>query len=385
MSSKTDNMVQDLIESIKRVGESKSSSYDAVATVKWVDGNTAWVHIEGGVEETPVALTINAIPGDVVRVRVSGGKAWITGSDTAPPTDDRLANVALVTANTAEESSKIALSNAERAIEAADVAEQAAALAKTSATEANTAANSALTQLSVVEDVVGTLNWISEHGSYVATTDTEVVAGKLYFTRSGDTYTLVTTPADDPQTAGYYELDSIDEAVSNYVSSHLALTNAGLWVVKDNSGYKILLANDGMKVYDASGALVSTFGESITFSASRPQKIGGTNAYVEWYDSDNDDIPDSLRIVGANIAIASGDSIDTAIQNAPKAEVTVYPTAVNWSAGTATLAVTLRVNGAIVTPSSYVWTKDTSTTSLGTAATLNVTDLDAVYNCAVTW
>ena len=69
----------------------------------------------------------------------------------------------------------------------------------------------------------------------------------------------------------------------------------------------------------------------------------------------------------------------------PEAVVTVYPTTINWSSGTATLAVALRVNGTIKTPSSYKWTKGTTTTSLGTSSTLSVTDLNAVYNCTVTW
>ena len=69
----------------------------------------------------------------------------------------------------------------------------------------------------------------------------------------------------------------------------------------------------------------------------------------------------------------------------PEAVVTVYPSTINVPAGTATLAVTLRVNGTITTPSSYKWTKGTSTTSLGTGSTLDVTDLNAVYNCTVTW
>ena len=170
--------------------------------------------------------------------------------------------------------------DAQDAMSAAQSAQGAADAAQGSANTANTAANSALTQLGVVEDVVGVLSWISEHATYKASTDTEVVAGKMYFTRSGDTYTPVANPTGNPSTQGYYEIDSIDEAVSNYVSSHLALTNAGLWVVNDNNSYKILLASDGMKVYDASGNLVSTFGESIEFSSSRAQYIGGENAYI---------------------------------------------------------------------------------------------------------
>jgi hypothetical protein len=52
----------------------------------------AYVHIPGGVDETPVKLTVNVQAGDEVQVRVGGGQAWITGNETAPPTDDRVAN-----------------------------------------------------------------------------------------------------------------------------------------------------------------------------------------------------------------------------------------------------------------------------------------------------
>jgi hypothetical protein len=66
--------------------------------------------------------------------------------------------------------------------------------------------------------------------------------------------------------------------------------------------------------------------------------------------------------------------------------VTITPTAINWTASTATLQATLRVNGAIVTSGvTYKWTKGTATTSLGTSRTLSVTDLNATYNCTCTW
>lgn len=73
----------------------KTAPYDTEAKVVRVEGSTAWVHIPGGVDETPVAMTINASAGDTVRVRVSGGTAWLIGNDTAPPTDDTLAKEAM--------------------------------------------------------------------------------------------------------------------------------------------------------------------------------------------------------------------------------------------------------------------------------------------------
>ena len=73
--------------------------YDTTAEVVRVEDGVAWVHIDGGVEETPAELTINAVKGDKVKVRLVGGQAYLIGNGTAPPTDDRVANTALGVAN----------------------------------------------------------------------------------------------------------------------------------------------------------------------------------------------------------------------------------------------------------------------------------------------
>ena len=88
MSNTTDILIKKLADTITEISKIKVSSYDTEAEVKRVEGDIAWVHIPGGVDETPVQLTTNAKKGDVVKVRVSGGKAWITGNATSPPTDD---------------------------------------------------------------------------------------------------------------------------------------------------------------------------------------------------------------------------------------------------------------------------------------------------------
>lgn len=77
--------------------------YDTTAEVVRVEDGVAWVHIDGGVEETPAELTINASKGDLVKVRLVGGQAYLIGNGTAPPTDDRVANNALGVANVARE------------------------------------------------------------------------------------------------------------------------------------------------------------------------------------------------------------------------------------------------------------------------------------------
>lgn len=86
--SEISKLAKMLVSVLKEKDANKTSPYDTKATVKRVEGGTAWVHIPGGVDETPVQLTIDAKEGDSVQVRVSGGKAWLTGNNTAPPTDD---------------------------------------------------------------------------------------------------------------------------------------------------------------------------------------------------------------------------------------------------------------------------------------------------------
>ena len=70
---------------------SKTKPYDTVAKVLRVDEKTAYVHIDGGADETPAQMAINCKSGDTVKIRVSGGKAWLTGNLTSPPTDDTAA------------------------------------------------------------------------------------------------------------------------------------------------------------------------------------------------------------------------------------------------------------------------------------------------------
>lgn len=74
--------------------QSKTKAYDTVAKVLRVDEKTAYVHIDGGADETPAQMTINCKEGDSVKIRVSGGRAWLTGNLTSPPTDDTAANKA---------------------------------------------------------------------------------------------------------------------------------------------------------------------------------------------------------------------------------------------------------------------------------------------------
>ena len=418
-------IVKDFNNSLSTVDKKKTSGYDSIATVTRVEGTTAWVHIPGGVVETPVLMTSVAKPNDQVMVRVENGVAYSIGNSTSPPTDDTTAiqaaaaaalarayageaknqaEIATEFANTARseaakategaiaasEAAELAhdqadlasrqateltemvaeaseamegiSSNALTALEAARAAEHDADLAKeyadsalTSATlaakdasdartaslQANESATAALFQLSEVENVLGTLNWIAEHGYYSPTADTAVQSNKLYYVVSGTevedpdfnagtryyelvdgkyiptndteavegkTYyiisqSVVSEPKDEDLDT-YYELLT-DSAISQYISSHLALSGNGLEVFSDQNSYRLRLASDGAYIIDPQGHNAAVYGESIYFDPTKEHRIGNNNVYIEYYASTPGGLPDSIRIKADSLTIGS--------------------------------------------------------------------------------
>lgn len=378
-------IIKDLLDAFKASEQKKTTGYDTAATVRRIENGVAWVHIPGGVDETPAKLTINASVGDTVQVRVSGGKAFLVGNGSAPPTDDTTANNATRVANkahrtalqaseeateawhfagTAAEAAISAQTSADSASEAAtnawnhaDEAHQAAYYAQASAEEAkasaisaNNSANNALIQLSVVEDVAGTLRWISEHGDYVLTTDTTVHSDTVYFVyQFGDYVPIANPPAgSNPAALGWYVLD-VTQSTTDYIMSHLAVTSAGLWVLPVNglaphelvdsqgnqlvdssnnplvdfssdpqnaTGYKVLLSGGGgqtgdfpigLTIYNDEGEAVANYGTTTTIGAA-----SGKHIYI---DTDSVDVMSAQRILatfGQESAIYSTDGTEIA-------------------------------------------------------------------------
>lgn len=163
--------------------------------------------------------------------------------------------------------------------------------AQESADVARTSASNALNQLSVVESVVGVLDLLSKHGTYSEITDTDAVAenGKWYFTRSGAgttanpyTYAVANLNVGDSVT-GYYELTDIDQAITNYVSSHLALTDDGLSLQQDGSDYRILISTNGLKIIGANGATVASYGTETTIGSATGFNVKITGSELGFY------------------------------------------------------------------------------------------------------
>ena len=307
----------------------KTSPYDTAAKVKRISNGIAYVQIPGGVSETPVKLTIDAKAGDTVQVRVANGTAWLVGNQSAPPTDDAEALIAKQKAVLADGKASTALEDATRASIAAESAEAAAQTAegyaiaaktttdeinayaitagktvtqilddgetagtaaqeaKASAQNASEYASRALGNLSTVQSVAETLTWITQHGTMALTTDVALDPTHVYFvvdaggdyTVGGVTYAIVTEP-DVADIGTYYEL-SIDESLNNYVGTHLALTQEGLWLLPATSGTnKVLIATGAGSTYtvagtyliDSSGNTAASFRtDGATMSASGVQ------------------------------------------------------------------------------------------------------------------
>jgi len=317
---------------------------DISARVLRVDGPTAWVHIDGGVDETPVERTINCSTGDIVRVRLSGGQAYIIGNNSAPPTDDTTAILARGTANTAkiladtaksiagdaQESANAAASAADQAISdaaaaataagnaqssanaaanaaaeadgkaveagnAASAAQSSATAAQASADNAGEYASRALGNLSTVQSVAETLNWITQHGTMTLTTDTALDPTHVYFVVDtngdyivGGTHYSVVTEPDVADIGTYYEL-SIDESLNNYVATHLAIDSEGLWIIPDANGFKVLIATGVGTTYTTAGTYIidgnwNTVGEfttnAITLGSRASESVVGTGSVV---------------------------------------------------------------------------------------------------------
>ena len=114
------NVAEKICEMIYSRDRRQPEPYDTTAEVRRVENGKAYVHLPGGIDETPVALTIDAAAGDMVQVRVADGAAWLVGNRTAPPTDDTTARRAQRTATEADKTATKAQATADEAQETAD-------------------------------------------------------------------------------------------------------------------------------------------------------------------------------------------------------------------------------------------------------------------------
>ena len=289
-------ILEDFVSELKP--ETKKTNDVHTAIVSNIDEEgVVWVNINGSDKETPTELSATEVKkGDAVTVQWRNNKLYVASNYTNPAAGVVRVSAVEAAAQTANTAANNAVDDAGRAREAAEdaiataesvhgIAEQAAedaADAKQSATNASEYAARALGNLSTVQSVAETLNWITQHGTMTLTSDTALDPTHVYFVRdnNGDyevgnyRYSVVTEP-DVADISTYYEL-SIDESLNNYVGTHLAVTSEGLWILPEGlsaSSYKILIATGGQGhtyedagtyIIDAAGDTVAKLGEVIT-------------------------------------------------------------------------------------------------------------------------
>lgn len=307
----------------------KQASRDQFGTVSVDELGNKTVLIDGSAEYAPCTATVEVHHGDRVMCHIVNHRIVVFANITVPSVndgdyqyvksvaeeaDELLDGVAQVAATAdktlaqivsdavesanlldgveevAEQSQKTLaqiIVDAEAAGENASIARAQAGVAIERAQAANAAAIGAGMALSEVENVVGTLNWIAEHGTFVAATEAAPVANRIYYEHSGSgtapsdyeiveqvpyTYELTTDSAIDatktyyartgagteadpyvytavespvaedlptyyersqsPAAAGLYYL-VVDESVQNYIAAHVALMSDGLHVMAD--------------------------------------------------------------------------------------------------------------------------------------------------------
>lgn len=305
---------------------SESSTMPATYQGKDAQGKD-WVLLPGAVSPTPVSrMAVEAVPGDIVSVTISNGKATVDSNVSNPSAGvagvkivERTANVAKTTAenaidyaSAAQSAALAAQSSANNAYKHADEASQEAANAKASAIAAqsdadiaNRAASAAVADaaianqaasdaqdsadnalksakaaaygLSEVENVVGTLNWIAQHGSYVLTGDTTPVEGRLYYTLEGGTY-APTSDTDISSHKQYYELvegeyvpvisPDVSEISSYFERSGMAITKVDNPSAGDMSTYFEAWVGDSVQNYIASHLWLDDYGLNLTVDTS---------------------------------------------------------------------------------------------------------------------
>lgn len=203
------------IEAMRAAMKQTTTGYDTTAEVKRIEGGTAWVHIPGGVDETPVKLTIDAHAGDTVQVRVSGGSAWLVGNASAPPTDDR------------------------KAIEAREAADQAAIQALIAKQEAFDA------QKEADQNAIDMANAVVAINADIADLQSQIdgnITSWFYTVDPAMNLPPVTVDPDNPESTGW----DTDEKKQNHVGDLYYNTDTGhTWrFVYQNAAYQWVAVTD---------------------------------------------------------------------------------------------------------------------------------------------
>lgn len=236
---------------------SKEATHQATVTRVDPDG-TAWVHIPGGADETPCALSASSVEaGDHVQVSISGGKAAITGNWSRPATsqaavDDAVAPVSA----TAVRASRTAAQANDSAAKASAAAAEAKKNAATAATEAKkrvifaTCSTASGTSAKVATIVSGTLASLTKG----ATVTVSFASGN---TASAPTLKVGSTAAKpimcNGTNAAYWEAGNV---MFTYDGTYWQVCSAAIYgktaTIGNPNGSNILLNSSGISMRNGS-------------------------------------------------------------------------------------------------------------------------------------
>lgn len=241
------------------------------------------------------------------------------------------------------------------------------------------------------EGTIYTLDAVQVNASSIkaGTLDVE----RLIVTQNGQKYLIHV----DGSTTTYEKLDgNIIEDLTITANKIVAGAITSQKITTENlvgTGGWINLRNGTFNYANAtSGQGISWDGSILTLSGK--VKIISGNVYTK--DEADDifltdvDVSVTQTATGADITV-NGDTVSIANgakgpqgEAGPEAVVTVFVSSLDLSEPTATLSVNLKVDGASVTPLSYAWVNGAGT-SLGSTATITVTDIGETFYCTVTW
>lgn len=244
-------------------------------------------------------------------------------------------------AETAEASAVSAESYALEALGSAEIASDSATAAKKGAADASSYANTALGQLADLESVFKTLEWVQAHGQYdltedtvaqdgkwyfeydgneyavvapvpnpylqgfyelvnddyVLSSDTSLVEGKTYYSRSGSgteedpyIYTEIDRPKANPALFGLYELTKVDEAITEYISAHLTLVGNSLWLQATEDDAKIQISTDGItlwKLVNNTNTAIAQYKDDVIIGVETDTHIKLEDGELGFYDGEN--------------------------------------------------------------------------------------------------
>ncbi len=261
--------IGELVQALQPEPTDQDTTYEAVVSRVDEEG-VVWVRLAGSDKETPTASTSAEVKrDDLVNVEWRNNKLYIAGNYSNPSAGAIRVDAVERAATVAREAAQSAVADAQIAREAAESVEGIAIRAEEYATEAKASAENAseyaaraLGNLSTVQSVTETLNWITSHGTMTLTSDTALDPTHVYFVvdQNGDyevggTHYSVVTEPDVADISTYYEL-SIDESLNNYVGTHLAVTSEGLWLLPDADGNKVLIATGQGTTYTEAGTYI---------------------------------------------------------------------------------------------------------------------------------